>query len=127
MLARIAVDRRVWFAGKCRLDLSLRSLGNELVFLGQMHQERRIQPIDFPHIFLSVTAVIDDRSVGAIAALPSKKVISPTEAIAENTHFAGAFRQLGYDVGGIAQRPARQRLGCRPDRGEGRVASRARR
>jgi len=66
MLPRIAVDRRVWFAGKCRLDLSLRRLGNELVLLGQMHQQRRIKPVDFAQIFLGATAVIDDRSVEGV-------------------------------------------------------------
>src|SRR5271169_5388178 len=37
ILTRIAVDCRAWFAGKCRLNLSLRGLGNELVLLGQVH------------------------------------------------------------------------------------------
>ena len=43
-LARIAVDRRVCFAGKCRLDLSLRRFGNELVVpqvgWNRIHQKR---------------------------------------------------------------------------------------
>src|SRR4029077_6025028 len=30
VLTRIAVDCRVWFLSKCRFDLSLRGLGNEL-------------------------------------------------------------------------------------------------
>src|SRR5580700_9050427 len=42
ILTRIAVDCRIWFAGKCRLNFSLRSLGNELVLLGQVHQQRRM-------------------------------------------------------------------------------------
>src|SRR5260370_12649382 len=67
MLARIAVDRCVWFFGKRRLDLGLRSLGNELVFLGQMHQHGPMKPIDLSQIFVSVTAVISDRSVDAVA------------------------------------------------------------
>ncbi|MGA2999996.1 sigma 54-interacting transcriptional regulator, partial [Bradyrhizobium sp.] len=35
-LPRIAVDRRVWFATQCCLDLSLRWLGNELVLLSHV-------------------------------------------------------------------------------------------
>src|SRR5256884_4078719 len=53
MLTRIAIDCRVWFAGKCLLDLSLRRLGNELVLLGQVHQQRRIKTVDHAQIFLS--------------------------------------------------------------------------
>src|SRR5438067_543076 len=67
MLTRIAIDCRVWFAGKCLLDLSLRRLGNELVLLGQVHQQRRIKTVDLAQIFLSVTAVISDRGVDAVA------------------------------------------------------------
>jgi len=67
MLAGIAVDYRVWLAGKCRLDLSLCWLGNELVLLSQMHQQRRIQPVDLAQVFFGVTAVIDDRSVDGVA------------------------------------------------------------
>ena len=73
ILTRIAVDCRVWFPGKCRLNLSLRSLGNELVLLGQVHQQRRIKPIDLSQIFLSVTAVISDRSVDAVSARLSER------------------------------------------------------
>jgi hypothetical protein len=67
MLTRITVDCRVWFAGKCGFNRGLRRLGNELVFLGQMHQHGRMKPIDLSQIFLSVTAVISDRSVDALA------------------------------------------------------------
>jgi hypothetical protein len=67
VLTRIAVDCRVRFAGKGRFDFGSRSLGNELVFLGQMHQHGRMKPIDLSQIFLSVTAVISDRSVDAVA------------------------------------------------------------
>jgi hypothetical protein len=58
MLTRIAVNRRVWFAGKGRLDLSLRRLGNKLVLLGQMHQQRRIKAVDLAEILFGVTAVV---------------------------------------------------------------------
>src|SRR5207302_9410886 len=67
MLTRIAIDCRVWFAGKCLLDLSLRRLRNELVLLGQAHQQLRIKTVDLAQIFLSVTAVISDRRVDAVA------------------------------------------------------------
>src|SRR5216684_3055154 len=46
ILTRIAVDCRVWFLSKCRLNISLRRLGNELVLLGQVHQHRRFEPVD---------------------------------------------------------------------------------
>src|SRR5260370_2012933 len=97
MLARIAVDRCVWFFGKRRLDLSLRSLGNELVFLGQMHQHGRMKPLDLSQIFLSVTAVISDRSVDAMAH-GCQKDHQRAEAIAEDSNLAGAPRQLGHSV-----------------------------
>ena len=62
-LPRIAVDRRIWFAGKCRLDLRLRRLGDELVLLGQMHQHGRMKLVDLAQVFLGVTAVIRDRGI----------------------------------------------------------------
>ena len=93
MLTRIAVDCRVWFAGKCRFDLSLRRLGNELVLLGQMHQQRRIKPIDLAQIFLSVAAVIGDRGVDAVAH-GRQEGHQPAEAIAEDGNLAGALREL---------------------------------
>jgi hypothetical protein len=37
ILTRIAVDRRLWFLSKCRFDLSLRSLGTELILSSQVH------------------------------------------------------------------------------------------
>src|ERR1700686_3821578 len=92
-LARIAVDCRVWFLSKCRFNPGLRSLGNELVFLGQMHQQRRSKPVDLTQIFLSVTAVISDRSVDAVAH-GCQKDHQPAEAVAEDGYLAGAFRQL---------------------------------
>src|SRR4029077_9882765 len=61
ILTRIAVDRGVWFLGKCRFNLSLRRLGNELVLFGQMHEKGRTQPTDLSQIFLSIAAVISDR------------------------------------------------------------------
>lgn len=68
VLTRITVDRRVRLLGKRRFDLSLRSLGNELILFGQMHQKGRIKPVDLAQIFLSIAAVISDRGVDTVAA-----------------------------------------------------------
>ena len=76
MLTWIAVDCRVWFAGKRRFDLGLRRLGDELVLLGQMHQHGCMKPVDLAQIFLSITAVIDDRSIAPYRTA-ARKVISP--------------------------------------------------
>ena len=65
--ARITIDLCVWLVGECGFDFSLRSLGNELVLLGQMHQQRRSESVDLAQIFLSVTAVIGYRGVDALA------------------------------------------------------------
>src|SRR5713101_3166282 len=93
MLTRIGVDCRVRFAGKGRFDFGLRRLGNELVFLGQMHQRGRMKPIDLSQIFLSVTAVISDRSVDAVAH-GCQKDHQRAEAIAEDGNLAGASGNL---------------------------------
>ena len=104
VLTRIAVDFRVRFAGKGRFDFGLRSLGNELVFLGQMHQRGRMKPIDLSQIFLSVTAVISDRSVDAVAH-GCQKDHQRAEAIAEDGNLAGAPRQLGHGVDSVLSVP----------------------
>ena len=62
-LTRIAVDRCVRFLSKCRLNLRLCSLGNELILFGHMHEKGRMKPIDLSQIFLSIGAVIPDRGV----------------------------------------------------------------
>ena len=62
ILTRIAVDGRVWFLSKRRFNFSLRSLGNELILFGQMHQKGRIKPVDLSQIFFSITPVISDRA-----------------------------------------------------------------
>jgi hypothetical protein len=80
-LARIAVDGGVWPAGKRCLDLSLRRLRNELVLLGQMHQQRRIEPLDLAQIFLCVAPVIGDRGV-VWPSCPSAPPRLPSTAIA---------------------------------------------
>ena len=66
-LTRIAVDRIVGFGGKCCLDLSLRSLGNELVLLSQMHKQGRTQIVDLGQILFSVSAVISDSGIEVAA------------------------------------------------------------
>ena len=105
ILTRIAVDCRVWFLSKRRFNLSLRSLGNELVLLGQMHQQRRIKPIDLSQIFLSVAAVISDRGVDAVAAHGRQEDHQRAEAIAEDGNLAGALRELGHCVDGVLNVP----------------------
>jgi hypothetical protein len=62
-LTRIAVDRCVRFLSKCRLNLRLCSLGNELILFGHMHEKGRMKPIDLSQIFLSIGAAIPDRGV----------------------------------------------------------------
>src|SRR5271154_3316505 len=104
MLPRIAVDCRVSFAGECRFDLSLRRLGNELVFLGQMHQQRRIKPFDLAQIFLSIAAVINDRGVEAIAN-GGQEGHQSTEARVHDGNLTTAARELGHGVDGILYVP----------------------
>src|SRR5580700_10795644 len=81
-LTRIAVDRRVWFLSKCRFNLRLCSLGNELILLGHMHENGRMKAIDLSQIFLSIGAVIPDRGVDAVLDVPYAgiSVISRIEA-----------------------------------------------
>src|ERR1700747_1463347 len=104
MLTRITVDCRVWFFGKRGFDFSLRSLGNELVLLGQVHQHRRMKPVDFAQVFLSFTAVISDRSVDPVPH-GRQECHQPSEAIAEYGDLAGAPRQLGHGVDGVLNLP----------------------
>ena len=57
-LPRIAVHRRIWLFSKCCFNLRLRSLGNELILFGQMHENGRMKPIDLSQIFIGIGAVI---------------------------------------------------------------------
>src|SRR5271170_7831571 len=82
ILTRIAVDHRVWFTGKCRPNLSLRWLGNELVLLGQVHQQRRIKPVDLGQIFFRITAMISNHSVDFVAG-GRDKYHQPAKTISE--------------------------------------------
>ena len=64
-LPRVAVHRRIWFLSECRSNRRLCSLGNELILLGQMHENGRMKPIDLSQVFLGIGAVIPDRGVDA--------------------------------------------------------------
>jgi hypothetical protein len=66
-LPPIAVDRRVGFAGKCYLDLSLRCLGNELVLFSQMHEQGRIKIVDLTQVLVGVGALISHGGIDAAA------------------------------------------------------------
>src|SRR5580698_3353812 len=67
-LPRIAVHRGIRLRSKRRPNRRLRSLGNELVLLGQMHENGRVKPIDLSQVFVSIGAVIPDGSVDAVVA-----------------------------------------------------------
>src|SRR5580658_713391 len=101
ILTRIAVDRRVWFLGKCRFNFSLRSLGNELILLGQMHQKGRIKPIDLSQIFFSIAAVISHCGVDAVVAYGCQEDHQRAEAITEDGNPAVALWEVAYCVDGV--------------------------
>src|ERR1700732_4934223 len=63
-----------------------------------------MKPVDLAQIFLSVTAVISDRSVDAIAH-GCEKDHQRAEAVAEDGNPAGAPRQLGHGVDGVLNVP----------------------
>src|SRR3984893_1576919 len=100
MLPRIAVDRRVWPAGKSRLDLSLRRLGNELVLLSQMHKQGRTKIVDLSQVLFGVSAVIGDGGVD-VAAHDRQERHQGTEAIPLDGDLARAVRQHGHSVQGV--------------------------
>src|SRR5260370_2351800 len=100
-LTRIAVDRCVRFLSKCRFNLRLCSLGNELVLLGQMHEKGRMKPIDLSQIFLSIGAVIPDRGVDAVVAHGSHEDHQRSSAIPEYGNLPVAFRKTPYCVDGV--------------------------
>src|ERR1700722_3568181 len=99
-LARIAVDYRVWFVGKSRLDLDLRRLGNELVLLSQMHQQGRMKIVDLAKVFFGVSAVIGDGRIDA-AAHGRQERHQSAEAIALDSDLARALWQPGHRVQGV--------------------------
>src|SRR5580698_4862925 len=57
-LPRIAVHRRIRLLSKRRPNHRLRSFGDELILLGQMHENGRMKPIDLSQIFIGIGAVI---------------------------------------------------------------------
>src|ERR1700744_5068356 len=101
ILPRIAVDRHFWFLSHCRFNLRLRSLGNELVLLGYMHEKGSMKPIDLSQIFLSIGAVIPDRAVDAVVAHGCHENHQRAEAIAEQGNLAVTFREIAYCVDGV--------------------------
>src|SRR5271155_1986086 len=104
-LTRIAVDRCVRFLSKCRFNLGLCSLGNELILLGYMHEKGRMKPVDLSQIFLSIGAVIPDRRVDAVVAHRCHEDHQRTEAIPEQGNLAVAFRETACCVNSVLYVP----------------------
>src|SRR5258708_26887852 len=100
MLPRIAVDRRVWVAGKRRLNLSLRKIGNELVLLSQMHKQRRTKIVDLAQVLFGVSAVIGDGGID-VAAHGRQERHQGAEAVALDGNLARALRQFRHSVQGV--------------------------
>src|SRR5271154_5573231 len=67
-LPRIAVHRRIWLLSKCRPNRRLCSFGDELILLGEMHENGRMKTIDLSQVFVSIGAVIPDRGVDTVVA-----------------------------------------------------------
>ena len=99
-LSRIAVDRRVCFAAKCCLDLSLGCLGDKLVLLPQMHKQGRMKIWDLTQVFLGVTAMIGDGGID-LAAYGCKERHPGVEAVPLDGNLARTFRQFGHSVQGV--------------------------
>src|SRR5271155_654794 len=104
-LTRIAVDCRVRFLSKCRFNLRLCSLGNELVLLGYMHEKGRMKPIDLSQTFLSIGTVIPDCGVDAVVALGRHEDHQRAEAIAEQGNLTVTFRETACCVNGVLYVP----------------------
>src|SRR5271154_6435297 len=100
-LTRVAVDRCARFLGKCRFNLPLCSLRDELILFGYMHEQGRMKPIDLSQIFLSIGAVIPDRGIDAVVAHGCHEDHQRTEAIAEQGNLAVAFRETACGVNGV--------------------------
>src|SRR5580692_1460297 len=101
VLPRVAVHRRIWFLSKRRSNLRLCSLGNELIFLSQMHEKGRIEPIDLSQIFLSISAVIPDRGIDAVVAGGCQKDHQRAKTIAEQANLSVALSETAYRVDGV--------------------------
>src|SRR5271163_2763375 len=95
-LPRIAVQRRIWLLAKCHFNSRLCGFGNELILLGQMHENGRMKPIYFSQIFVSIGAVIPDRGVDAVVTHGCHEDHQCSEAIAEQGNLAVAFREITY-------------------------------
>src|ERR1700675_4606706 len=104
-LTRIALARRVWFLSKCRFDLRLCSLGNELILFGYMYEKGRMKPIDLSEIFLSIGAVIPDRRVDAVVADGCHEDHQRAKAIAEQGNLTVAFRETACCVNRVLYVP----------------------
>src|SRR5580704_4192061 len=100
-LPRIAVHRGIRLLSKRRPNLRLRSFGDELVLLGQMHENGCVKPIDLSQVFVSIGAVIPDGSVDAVVAHSCHEDHQCAEAIAEQGNLAVAFRETAYCVDGV--------------------------
>src|SRR5271155_2154355 len=103
-LPRIAVDRRIGVPGERPLDLGLGGLGDELVLLGQMHQQGRMETVELAQILLSVATVVGDRSVNAVAHGRQESHERP-EAVAKYGNLAGALGHVRHGVGGVLNVP----------------------
>src|SRR5580704_6474018 len=104
-LTRIAVDHCLRFLSKCRFNLRLCGLGNELILLGYMHEKGRMKPIDLSQIFLSIGTVIPDRGVDAVVADGCHEDHQRAEAIAKQGDLAVAFRESTYCVDRVLDVP----------------------
>jgi hypothetical protein len=90
ILTWIAVDGCVGFVGERCSDLGLCRLGNKLVLLGEMHQQRRLQAVDLAQILLGVAAVIGHRGVDAVAH-GRQEGHQPAKTIALDSNLADTF------------------------------------
>src|SRR5271155_5034978 len=99
-LPRIAVDRRVCFARKCCLDLSLRRLGNKLVLLSEMHKQGRTKIVDLAQVLFGVSAVIGDGGID-VAAQGRQERHQGAKAVSLDGNLTGAIGQFGHSVQGV--------------------------
>jgi hypothetical protein len=70
-LAWVTVNRRIRISGERRLDRGLGGLRHELIFLGQMQQQRRVQTVNLAEILFRVATIVGTRNKpgGAAAGL----------------------------------------------------------
>ena len=82
----------------------MRRFGNELILLGQMHKQRGMKAVEFAQIFLGVTAVIGDCSVGAVTH-GRQEAHQAAEAVAEDRNLTAAIGQFSHNVNGVLNVP----------------------